>query len=243
MSFALAASWFEPLVSWGGRVSWGYLAPATVVFLGALFALLRRQTAFWAMAVFSCLTIVAVGERMLAPDLGIRHGKLLPAAALLAFALCRLAAGKDARSALEACAGVIGGAYVLAGLSKLYGSGWRWFEGDGIRTLLGEHQLLSGHSPLGDLIVDRPLAGSLVATLTVLIELSGVFFLLPRLRLPLACAFSLFHAGVGATMGYWYPNWIALSWGVAILTRTSGRMGYRQSEPTQSAPLLPTSHS
>ncbi len=191
----------------------------TFVFVACVRELFRTRRAVWGGIVFGLLVAAAVMEDSVAPELGVRHGKYLPAAALAAWVIATCTTTNMRHFGLEAACGVVSGAYVLAGFSKLRHSGLAWIDGEGVGTLLAERQLSAGFSFVRDFLIARPNLCEAGAAITLTTELAAGAFMVKSARLPIACALAVMHIGIGLTMGYWYPEWIALDLGLACMSR------------------------
>ncbi|MCB9578374.1 MAG: hypothetical protein H6717_15220 [Polyangiaceae bacterium] len=53
-----------------------------------------------------------------------------------------------------------------------------------------------------------------VAVAALVIELSGVVMIWPRMRLPFAVAATLLHGGIAMALGYVYFPWVLTVWAV-----------------------------
>jgi hypothetical protein len=151
--------------------------------------------------------------------MGVTHGKILPGAVLLALLVARPSAGE--RGANEAAAGAVAAAYTIAGLSKLLGAGGAFLDPGYLGLLVAERSV--GVAPwLAELrlsFADSPTTCRAVAAGALALELGGVAFLWPRLRIPYALAITGLHAGIFLLMGYMYASWVAVVWGIALLPR------------------------
>lgn len=163
-----------------------------------------RKRGLWAYAL--ALAAWSLAEQRLAAA-GVTHGKLLPASVALALAL----------SGAEAACGVVAAIYTLAGIAKLRGAGALFLDPDYLGTLVLERSFHVA-APLGQLrlaLAESRVLITLLAATTLVLELSGALFVLPRCRRPLALALLFMHAGIAAAMGYVYVQWAAVVLGLA----------------------------
>ena len=130
----------------------------------------------------------------------------------------------DARTVLTALVVVLVAVYVVAGVAKLRGSGWAWFEGDILRNKvafdnLRKAALGSTTSPFASGAVGTDWLWPPLAALTIVVELGAPVILLRR---------------------RWAPWWIAAAWGfhVGILVLMAIGFPY-QLVGVAYAPLLP----
>ena len=108
--------------------------PALVLQGVALVWWVRSPGSLAGLVVVAPIAIAAVWESQASPS-GVHHGKLLPAAACLAWSA---GAWKSRVHAHEAACGIVAAAYGLAAGSKLAGSGLRWFDADNLGLLMIE---------------------------------------------------------------------------------------------------------
>jgi hypothetical protein len=117
----------------------------------------------------------------------------------------------DARLVLSALVVVLVVAYVVAGVAKLRGSGWTWFEGDVLRDKVAFDNLRkavfdSPASPIAQAAVDRSWLWPPLAAVTVAVELGAPVVLLGRRWAAgwIAAAWA-FHAGILVLMAIGFP--------------------------------------
>jgi hypothetical protein len=117
----------------------------------------------------------------------------------------------DAELVLRALAVVTVATYVAAGIAKLRGSGWAWFDGDVLRDKVAFDNVrkatLGGEpSPLGTALVRHAWPWPPLAVMSILVELGAPVALLGR-RWAAGWAASAwaFHAGVLALMAIAFP--------------------------------------
>ncbi len=117
----------------------------------------------------------------------------------------------DARTVLIALVVVLATTYVVAGVAKLRGSGWAWFDGDVLRNKVAfdnlRKSLIGGTaSPLARSAVDAGWLWRPLALLTIVVELGAPVVLLGRRPAAgwIAAAWS-FHVGILALMAIAFP--------------------------------------
>jgi hypothetical protein len=175
----------------------------------------------------------AVIERLASPS-GVHHGKLLPAAVLVAWIVALGRGGPDrVRRAIEAACGVTAATYTLAALAKIGGAGAGWFDPNYLGLLVLE-RAVGAPAPLAALrlaVAQRPAACLALATGALLIEGAGVLFVWPPARRPVALALVALHVGIAACMGYVYATWalvvLALAWADEPTRGFGRRLGQR----------------
>ena len=119
--------------------------------------------------------------------------------------------GREPRLVLQALAVVTAATYVAAGIAKLRGSGWAWFEGDVLRDKVAFDNLrkvLMGAdaSPFGSALVAHGWPWPPLAALTMVVELGAPVVLLGRRwAAGWAAAAWGFHVGVAALMAIAFP--------------------------------------
>ena len=185
-------AWLGAVVSGAGALAWAR-APA-------------RRSLLWAYVI--PLATWAYIEPLVT-SVGVTHGKLLPAAAALAIAF----------SGSEAACGVVAAIYTLAGLAKVLGAGAGFVDPEYLGTLILERSFYvptALSSVRLYLAESRPLLVALSVG-TLVVELGGAFFVLPRFRRPLAVCNIAMHAGIAVAMGYVYVQWACVVAGLAAL--------------------------
>jgi hypothetical protein len=117
----------------------------------------------------------------------------------------------DTRTVLAALVVVLVAAYVVAGIAKLRGSGWAWFEGDILRNKVAFDNLRkavlgSSTSPLASGAVGADWLWPPLAALTIVVELGAPVVLLGRRWAAgwIAAAWA-FHAGILVLMAIAFP--------------------------------------
>jgi hypothetical protein len=122
-----------------------------------------------------------------------------------------LMARRDPRLVLQVLAVVTVATYVAAGIAKLRGSGWAWFDGDVLRDKVAFDNLRktlvgADTSPLGTALVGHAWPWPPLAVLTMLVELGAPVALLGRRWAAawVAAAWA-FHVGVVALMAIAFP--------------------------------------
>ena len=117
----------------------------------------------------------------------------------------------DARLVLTALVVVVVIAYVVAGVAKLRGSGWSWFEGDVLRNKVAFDNLRKAvlgapASPFAQGAVGQGWLWAPLAAFTLAVELGAPLALLhPRVAVAWAAAAWSFHVGVLALMHIVFP--------------------------------------
>lgn len=187
---------------------------------------LRARPAACAVVGFALLALLGNVENSLYDgDNGVHHGKLMPAAALLAWAITwslngHAAASERERHAQEAVIGVAAACYVLAAIAKLHSGGLDWVNNTSIALLMAE-RAIGAASWLGELrnFLARVGAGAGSVALSLpalLIELFGVALLWPRTRRWAAALLISLHLGIALLLGYIYVAWMLLLLGVLL---------------------------
>ncbi len=165
----------------------------------------RLSVPAWAVALLLVGTYVSSwGQLFHTENLLVLH-----AAVLAAWALGR---GRvDARLALDAMVVVLVAVYVVAGVAKLRGSGWDWFEGDVLRNKVAFDNLRkevigAPSSPFAASAVAARWPWPPLAALTMLVELGAPIVLLGRRWAAgwIASAWA-FHVGILALMAIGFP--------------------------------------
>ena len=117
----------------------------------------------------------------------------------------------DPRTVLTALVVVLVAVYVVAGLAKLRGSGWDWFEGDVLRNKVAFDNLRkavlgSTTSPLASGAVGAGWLWAPLAALTIVVELGAPVVLLGRRwALGWVAAAWAFHIGILVLMAIGFP--------------------------------------
>lgn len=215
----LGASW----LAGGLSVALGLSA---VLGLGGLVVWARRPQPGWALLAVAPVAATAWLERLASPS-GVHHVKFLPAAALLFWAIGSWRS-TEARGR-EAAAGVVAACYGLAALSKIVLSGWAWFEPANLGLLILERSV-GAPAPLAALrlwVATQPAVCAGLAIGALLIELAGLLFVIPRLRIGLTVAFALLHLGIALLMGYVYLPWVLVAGGISLSSGAGSRAAGR----------------
>jgi hypothetical protein len=197
----------------------------TLVLAGALLAwALRYAQGVAGSVAFACLWIGAhVEHALFARDEGVRHGKFLAGAALFAwllgYALARSRGDAEReKHAHEWACGAVAALYLIAGLSKLWGAGLGWGHGGGVAMEIAAASSF-GFAPLRALrtwTATAPLLPALFASGTLLIELAGGLFVVPRFRRAVAWLTASMHLGILLLLGFHYLFlWSPLVFGLA----------------------------
>lgn len=161
----------------------------------------RLTTPLWAVALLLTSTYISSwGQLFHTENLLVLH------AVVLAVLLTR-----DPKLTLDVLAVVTVATYVAAGIAKLRGSGWAWFDGDVLRDKVAFDNLRktvigADASPLGTALVGHAWPWPPMAMLTMVVELGAPLALLGR-RWAAAWAASAwaFHVGVVALMAIAFP--------------------------------------
>ena len=132
---------------------------------------------------------------------------------------------------------LVGGAYLVAGLSKVTFTGLDWVLGDNLRNILYAASDAHGGNAVALFVADRPWLASIVAASALLFELTlWVALVRPRLALPFVVWAAALHTGIWLTIGINYVSWAAtvaivfLDW-PSIVGRLRGRTVERSSWP------------
>jgi len=132
---------------------------------------------------------------------------------------------------------LVGGAYLVAGLSKLTFTGPAWVLGDNLRNILYTASDAHGGNELALFVADRPWLASVVAASALLFELTlWVALVRPRLAFPFVVWAAALHTGIWLTIGINYVSWAATvaivfpDW-PSIVDRIRGRTVVRASRP------------
>ena len=161
----------------------------------------RVTTPAWAVALLLTATYISSwGQLFHTENLLVLHAVVLA-----------VLAGREPRLVLQVLAVVTVATYVAAGIAKLRGSGWAWFDGEVLRdkvafdnlrkTLLG-----ADASPLGTALVRHQWPWPPLAFLTMAVELGAPLALLGRRwAAGWAAAAWGFHVGVAALMAITFP--------------------------------------
>ena len=203
---------------------WWLLTAVTAAGLCS-WALRFRQGLSGSMAMAG-LWLGAIAEHALFPgDTGVRHGKFMVGAVLLAWLIGyrlvrdRSTAARERHGHEWAC-GAVAALYLMAGLSKLFAAGLVWGQGGGVALQIAAG---GGYGPepvraLRIWVATDPLLPGLLAAGTLAIELSGVFFIAPRFRRIVAWLTAIMHLGIAFMLGFYYfivwsPLVFALAYG------------------------------
>ena len=189
----------------------------TLAYLAASAAfVLRFQQGLAGVMAFALLALGAYLEAYRLPA-GVGHSKFLPGAALAAYLVAYLAAKRQRveqreSQGQEAACGIVGAAYALAAISKLWNSGLSWASGRFLALLIAGHSYLGPDfaQPLRLAIANNPILCRFLAATTLMIECSGPLFIWPPARKPYAIAATIMHLGIGLLMGLTYLDWIFL---------------------------------
>jgi hypothetical protein len=104
--------------------------------------------------------------------------------------------------------GVLAAIYVSAGLSKLLASGISWADQMTLRGIILAHHSISDTSPAAayaHFVVARPMLSQAFSTLTIIVQLGAVLYLVhPRLRPIWGVLILGFHLNVGILTGIGY---------------------------------------
>ncbi len=204
---------------------WRRLVLPTAGIVGAAAALAVSLPLAMGLA-FVTLTGLALREaadwgRGLVPSLG-QYGPT--AAALGGWLVAWLVAGSqptDARldAAWAAACGVLGGAYLLAGVSKVQQAGWAWVRPQHLGLVLLErsHRGAPWQRRARRWMAHQPALCAAGAGLALLIELAGPAFCVPELRLPYAAAAGAMQLGFALLLGFWEIEWLLLLPALALL--------------------------
>lgn len=197
---------------------------ATLVQVGLLGAWWAGRGGPWpvllSLVLVQAYTFVEASFSALPGDLA-GHGKVLTylswASVDLGSRVRRGPAGR--RLGVELASGFVAVLYLLAGVSKIATGGLGWIDGQALTLLVAERL----HDPwlplrgLRELVTTSPRVGRALLSTALLIELAGVAFLVPRLRVAFAVAVTVMHLGIGLFMGYLYGEWMLAVWGIALL--------------------------
>lgn len=162
-------------------------------------------------------------------EVGMRHGKMLPAAGLWGWALGAGFPGfrgPQNQRGLEGTAGVVGAVYFLAALAKIRSGGLEWVTPGTLQLLLAE-RAFEAPWPVSSLrwaLASQPLLCGTLAISTLLVEGMGPLFLFPRWRRTFAMFITLLHGGVAVGMGFFYLPWVLFVWG-AVWEGEDGAVG------------------
>jgi hypothetical protein len=205
----------------------------------------RVTTPLWAAALLLAGTYVSSwGQLFHTENLLVLHALVLAAAALRPRV--------DAKLVLDALVVVTVAAYVVAGVAKLRGSGWDWFDGDILRNKVAFDNVRKAvigapASPFATTAVHATWLWPPLAVLTVVVELGAPVALL-RNRSTLVYGWIVaawaFHVGILALMAIAFPYQLL---GLAYLpllplerlrrpSRTLGRRWIASSSPSPSSP-------
>ena len=161
----------------------------------------RLTTPLWAAGVLLTATYVSSWGQLFHTE------NLLALHAVVLAVLVR----RDPRLTLQVLAVVTVATYVAAGIAKVRGSGWAWFEGDVLRDKVAFDNLRktvigADASPLGTALVGYAWPWPPLAVLTMVVELGAPLALHGR-RWAVAWAASAwaFHVGVVALMAIAFP--------------------------------------
>jgi len=146
------------------------------------------------------------------------------AAALLGFLVTyTMALLHVPEAALEAgwqgACGVVGGAYFLAGVSKVREAGLRWLHPSHLALILLErsHRGAPWQRALRRRLANTPVLCAAGAGLALAIELAGPAFWVPEFRMPYAVAAGAMQVGFALILGFWELEWILLLPALALL--------------------------
>lgn len=205
----------------------GPLLALTGMFLACIVCWTLRYKPI-ASALFAFLLLALLGNlenSLYEADSGVHHGKLLPAGALLAWAItwqltrARPVAERE-QHAHEAALGVAAGCYVLAALAKLQSGGLDWVSSTNIPLLMVERAIgaATWSSELRTFVGEAS-AGSRSVVLSVpalAIELFSVGLLWPRTRRAAALLLLALHLAIALLLGYVYVAWMLLLLGALV---------------------------
>ena len=222
--------------------------PARVAMSGmlvlALVAFVRQLRPVWpALGCFSLFFLAARVEEGLGPgDTAITHGKFLPGVVVLLLALGfvrgRHRPDGGERTALALASAGVAAIYLWAGVAKLWHGGAQWAWTSNIGLLVCERSLLVPE-PLAGLrrwAGLHPVALGWAASAALVLELSGVAFVVPRLRRRTALHLTLMHLGIAVLMGYLYLEWLLTLWGLVAWTEAAAG-GAAAARPPGGSPL------
>ena len=157
-------------------------------------------------------------------NLVVRLGKYAPSAACLLVYLVGTAIapwiGLDAHTlGIDLACGALGGAWFITGWKKLQLSGIRWMSKESIGLLIAERAYI-GHPTLRRMrrgIVRSPALLLFIGILGIAIELAGLAFCVPSLRLTYAISIDIFLVGIAILLGYVEPEWVIIILALALL--------------------------
>jgi hypothetical protein len=257
---ALSIAWFVTLANvWGARAIYhprGFTAlvdfsfvlrPLVLVTMTVAFCLgivtwtLRRAPVLGAAAGFLLLALLGHVENSLYEgDSGVHHGKLLPAAALMTWAIAwqlnrRRPVEEREETAYQAALGAAAACYVLAALAKLHSGGWDWVSTSNVPLLMAERAIGAG-AWLGALrnylaSVGAGAGGVVLSSIALLIELFGVGLLWRQTQRWAASSLIALHLAIALLLGYVYVAWMLLLLGVLVRPPMAGQPARATSSP------------
>jgi hypothetical protein len=167
-------------------------------------------------------------ESQLPVGIGRHNASLLPGAVLSAYALAHVLTRRrdtDTRDwfGIEAGAGIVAAGYVLAGSSKLLGSGIAWAEGSNLALHIATHSYsgVAFMRPLRLWVADNHSLCTVLGAGTLLLECSFALFVLREARKPYALLATAMHSCISLLMGLHHFDWLFMTLGIAFASRAT----------------------
>ena len=200
--------------------------PATLVYVACVSCFVFQ----WMEWVAGCATIACVlwirhkETQLWSGNLVVRLGKYAPSAAcllvyLVGYALAPLFGMSSSGLGVDLACGALGAAWCITGWKKLQLSGVRWMSTRSIGLLIAERAYI-GPPILRSLrrgIVRSPALLLAIGIIGIVVELAGIAFCFPSLRLTYAITIDVFLIGIALLLGYTEPEWVVIILALALL--------------------------